>query len=93
MENTNQEARIDQLEEEKTELIINTLENIPECPVIIHLYFPFRQIPLTFHFSGLSRPVQERSSHLQLPRWSSHLWSLQGQEDQGKTFVSFLVLF
>ena len=43
MENTNQEARIDQLEEEKTELIINTLEKIPECPVIIHLYFPFRQ--------------------------------------------------
>ena len=34
-----QQARIEELEEENTELTIDQVENIPECPVNIKLYF------------------------------------------------------
>ena len=39
VENSDQEARIDQLEVEKANLSRSLLEKIPECPVNIKLYF------------------------------------------------------
>ena len=86
-----QEARIEELEEENTELTIDQVEKIPECPVNTYkLYFAISDRSSMSYFPGLSRSVQEGPSHLQLPRWSSHLWNLQGQQDQqdqGKKFI------
>ena len=39
VENSRQEARIEELEEENIELTIDQLEKIPKCPVTIKLHF------------------------------------------------------